>query len=154
MRTSYRLDRREGELLTSKGQVMIVRQDDHNRANDEASLSPRAAPANHLASPWGLVLSLFRRLRPTRRRVTARLSQTCPSLSGSFLRTWSTWRSPRAGIAFRTKGSTSRKASNLCFCLIRLVDRLSTGSLPLALFVFIAESMRIGRRGTSSRECG
>ena len=121
-------------LLASKGQVLIVQQDNHNRANDEASLIPRAAPANHLASPWGLVLSLFRRLRPTRWRVTARLSQTCPSLSGSFLRTWPTWRSPRAGIAFRTEGSTSRKASNLCVVqLVYLIFSLQALSLWLCM---------------------
>ena len=40
------------------------------------------------------------------------------------------------------------------FLLIRLFELLSTGTLPLALFVFIAESMRIGRRSARSRECG
>ena len=41
-------------LLASKGQVMIVQQDNHNRANEEASLSPRAAGSS--SEPLGVAM--------------------------------------------------------------------------------------------------
>ena len=49
------------------------------------------------------------------------------------------------GLRSGPKGRLIGKRVISILLFIRLFDRLSTGSLPLALFVFVAESMRIGQ---------
>ena len=47
------LIRREGELVTSKGQEVVVWKDDHNRANDKASFKPASSSSEPIGYAMG-----------------------------------------------------------------------------------------------------
>ena len=156
MRTSYRRIRRDGELLTSKGQVVVVWKDDHNRANDEASFKPASSSSEPIGIAMGSGAVFVPQLEANEKEITGLLFEDMVLTFGVVLAV-----SVDLAESTRTDCGRDRRVgksiSEVClFWLLYhcIFDRFSTGSLPLALFVFIAELMRIGRRGMSFWGCG